>query len=130
MLTFNRFVVGATVGMLGLFASQWASAQTCEQEAREQALLVDDVDAGDIASYVEGCEAERLAREEDRTAEYAAMVDVDSYNVALRDVSAAPSFCALVVVEPDVTHGWRAVCVLDTGDAAPSPVPFRMAGAL
>lgn len=79
----------AIVAALSLWGS-WASAESAYE---------DDFDQDDAAFFAE-VEADE------------AVADVDAYNLALRDVAAAPAFCALVVVEPDVTHTWRTVCVL------------------
>lgn len=83
----------AIVATLSLWGS-WASAQSAYE---------DDVDADDAAFLVE-VEADE------------AVEDVDAYNLALRDVATAPAFCAVVLVEPDATHGWRAVCELVTDE--------------
>ncbi len=100
-----RFVVFGAVLTLGTLVTDWARAESCADEAARMALSVDDVDAGDVASYVEGCEYDREL----------AMVEVDSANLFYRAqaaVVAAPEFCAVTVVQRDATRGWVAVCEL------------------
>ena len=153
MISFNRFIVASTVGMLGLFASQWASASTdvrCESWADEpSAAFACELEAdkaigavcGEAPSVLQdawqvayrGCVAQLEADEysADDIADDAQFVaDALAYQAAWESAGNAPAFCAATFVEPDATRGYVAVCVLDTEDATPSPVPFRMAGAL
>lgn len=125
LLTFPRFVTAASAASLALFVAQWAAASPLTDEGTAFDLCID---AHDPEAEHDVAEIEALCAAE--AASVVATEDVDAYNLALRDVDAAPEFCVVTYIEPDVTHGWRAVCVLDTDDATPAPVPFRMAGAL
>ena len=90
--------------------------ESCEQEARRMAVELDDVDEGDVASYIDGCETARAewlaSHEEDRTSAY---IDELALRAARADVASAPAFCAVVTVRRDATRGWVAVCELEGG---------------
>jgi len=106
---FNRIIVSATVGMLGVFVSQWASAsEDISLESRIELCVESRADSDDGTDDVDAeiafCERAALR---------------DAYYWASEDVRNAPEWCDVTWVEQDVTLGWRAVCALvsETGGA-------------
>lgn len=153
LLTFPRFVTAASAATLAMFVAQWAAASTdlrceswadepstafaCELEAdRAIGALCGEApavlqDAWQVA--YRGCVAQLEADEysADDIADDAQFVaDALAYQAAWESAGNAPEFCVVTYIEPDATRGYVAVCVLDTDDATPAPVPFRVAGAL
>jgi hypothetical protein len=63
--------------------------------------------------YMNGCYAEQRAQDA-----MGATLDVDTFNMAARNIEAAPAFCAVVTIQRDATRGYVAVCELDSEGGA------------
>jgi hypothetical protein len=125
MVKFERFVVSAAAGTLVALASMWASAAPADVAEIPADLAQAELCNGeaerayDAALILENGERREDdqpladAAWEDSYHDCMAVVDVDSFVYASRNVSGAPVFCAATFIELAPNGSYRAVCVLE-----------------
>jgi hypothetical protein len=127
----TKFLIAAGILTVGTFVTDWAranelveptSASGFECHARagrvfdaacEATWNEADEDCGPVAdaAYDTVYDECLLGRDVSGAAHRAVLSGV-AYEAASEAVLAAPDFCAVTFIEQDVTHGWRAVCIL------------------